>query len=142
MRLESSVFSDQILKKISLPYGDFYFLDNIVVSEIHEGQTFTYEKAKPVIEAAMNFYGRNAKVGYLANRINTYALVPHDWLKVFKEHYNIPAMAFVAYTPMGLTNILLEKMFIKGKVSRFNSLEFAVHWMQAQLAPQAVLATA
>lgn len=142
MKFEASNYQHEILKKVSFPYGDFYFLDNVIVSEIYEGVIFDYEKAKPVIEAALHFYGEDAKIGYISNRINTYSIAPQDWLKFYSERYTISAMALVAYTPMGLTNILLEKIFIRSKVKRFSSLDYAVHWMQAQLAPQRVEAYA
>ena len=138
VQFEASKFSRQILKKIELSYGKFYFLKNVIVSEIDEGVVFDFTKAKPVIEEAIKFYGRNARLGYVSNRINTYSVAPQDWNKFYNERYCIRAMALVAYTPMGQTNIMIEQLFIKNRVERFNSLEFAVHWIQAQLEPQPV----
>lgn len=142
VQFEASKFKHDILKKLEYSYGNFYFLKNVIVSEIHEGEVFDYSKAKPAIDAAIKFYGRNARLGYISNRINTYSITPQDWNKFYKERYCIKAMALVAYTPMGQSNILVEKLFIRNRVERFNSLEFAVHWIQAQLEPQPVEACA
>ena len=136
MQFEASKFNQQILKKLKFSFGNFYFLDNVIVSEINEGVVFDYSKAKPVIEAAVAFYGRNARLGYVSNRINTYSIAPQDWKKFYQERYCIKAMALVAYTPIGLSNIAVERLFIRNRVEGFNSLEFAVHWIQAQLEPQ------
>ncbi|WP_435577472.1 hypothetical protein [Gilvibacter sp.] len=128
MYLKNSPYKDQILKEVQFPYGTFYFLDRIIISEINQGVSFTYEQAKPVIETALEFYGDDAKIGYVSNRINNYALAPQDWLKFFRERENIHAVGIVAYTPIGLTNIILEKIFIRSRVKRFTSLDFAMKW--------------
>ena len=133
MYFEDSSYSDLVLKKISLPYGNFYFLENVVVTEIAQGVTFTLEKARPVIDAALEFYGPDKKLGYVSNRKNNYAVAPQDWLRFFKEREILGAIGLVAYTPIGFTNIILEKLFIRTKIQRFTNLDMAISWTSQQM---------
>ena len=39
-------------------------------------------------EHSCRFYGKNAKLGYISNRVNSYSMNPQAWDKVQKK-YNI-----------------------------------------------------
>ena len=133
MKLELSPFKHLIEKKISFPYWDFYFCNNLIISEIAEGVSFKYEQAKPVIGEALAYFGEDAEIAYLSNRIHSYALAPQDWLKFFGERKNIKAMAIVAYSELDIANIILEKLFIKTHVKRHQSLAEGLHRLSERL---------
>jgi len=116
-------------KKVSFSYGDFYFFEKYIVSEIHEGSHITYEIAQTLIEAAVEHYGEGAKLGYISNRINSYSLLPQDWLKFFKEKNNIVALAIVAYTKISFMNVVLEKIFSSAPIRKFRDMDEAVDWI-------------
>ena len=104
---------------ISSNRGVFYFCTDYIISEIKEGITFNWETAQQVIELAYAHYGREAKISYISNRINSYSLVPQYWLKFFSARHTLLSFAVVTYTKAGLMNVVLEKMFFKSKIKRF-----------------------
>lgn len=130
MRIKETFLKDQVLKEINVAYGDFYFFKETVVSEIFEGVLFDYEKAKPIINAVYQFYGDNPQVFYISNRCFAYSMKVQDWLKFYKERHAIRGMAVVNYSKIGLTNFLIEKLFIKSSLRHFTSLDLAVNWIQ------------
>lgn len=135
MCLEDSFYQDRILKKIQLPYGNFYFLDCLIVSEVAEGEIFNLEKAKPVMKEAARFFGTEAPLGYVSNRIHDYSLAPQDWMSFFKKKHCLTTIGLVAYSPIGFTNIALERMFIKLEVKSFSDLELALTWTLNRINP-------
>ena len=60
-------------------------------------------------------------------------MAPQDWLRFFKEREILGAIGLVAYTPIGFTNIILEKLFIRTKIQRFTNLDMAISWTSQQM---------
>lgn len=133
MQFIDSNHAQEAIEILELPYGNFYFLDKLVITEIKEGVTFTLEKAWPVITFAENLYGKNVEIGYISNRVNHYAVKPRDWIRFFKENNHVKAVGLVSYTPVGLTNILFEKVFIPTATKRFSSLDKAIAWTRSRI---------
>lgn len=133
MQFIDSNHAQEAIETLELPYGNFYFLDRLVITEVKEGVTFTLEKAWPVITFAENLYGKNVEIGYISNRVNHYAVKPRDWIRFFKENNCVKAVGLVSYTPVGLTNILFEKVFIPTATKRFSSLDHAIAWTRSRI---------
>ncbi|TVZ51609.1 hypothetical protein [Dokdonia sp. Hel_I_53] len=116
-----------------LDIGTFYFFEKFVISEFNEGVTVNWESVQEILTIAESHYGVDSKLFYISNRINSYSLYPQDWLKFFKVRNYIHALAIVTYRPIEKTNILLEKLFFKNNIKKFNSLTLAIDWaMEAQ----------
>ncbi len=64
MTIIDSTLADSILDVHITDQGNFYFLDGLVISEINEGITYSWEEAKKVIQAVQKFYGPNISVCY------------------------------------------------------------------------------
>ena len=129
MKVEVSKYINLSHTKISLSFGNFYFFDKFIISEIYEGVHFTWDQGMQILELAHKHYGEDAKVAYISNRILSYSLHVQDWLKFFNRYNNINALAIVTYSKIGLMNIVLEKIFTKAPIKKFQSLENAIDWV-------------
>lgn len=129
MKIEDSKYINLSHTKISLPFGNFYFFEYFLISEVNEGVHFTWDQGMKVFDLAKKHYGENGKVAYISNRIYSYSLHAQDWLKFFNKYNNIDALAIITYSKIGLMNIVLEKIFSKVPIKKFQSLEGAIDWV-------------
>lgn len=132
MKIADSNLADQIKDIYISDYGNFYFMDGIVISELNEGITYTWEEAKKVIEYAVNYYGDGYNLCYISNRINKYSVKPSDWLKFYAENFKINAYAVVTQSENSWYNALMEKLFSKTEIKRFENLYDAIKWCQIE----------
>lgn len=128
MRVAQSDLSYELEDVYILESGVYYFFKGFIISEVNEGILFNWEMAQDLIELAHNHYGRDAKISYISNRVNEYSMVPQDWLKFFNRNHKLKRFAIVTYTEIGIVNVMLEKMFFKSTIKRFDNLSEAVHW--------------
>lgn len=77
----------------------------------------------------IDFYGADAKLGYISNRVNSYSMNPQTWNKVQKKYNIIVAGSIVAYNKLIYLNASLEKKVSKINIKRCFSLEEAFEWM-------------
>ncbi|RMB60875.1 hypothetical protein EAX61_05165 [Dokdonia sinensis] len=127
--LESNLISE-IEDTYILDFGTFYFCTHYIVSEVNEGVTFSWKNAEKIMELGYAHYGKDVKISYISNRINSYAVVPQDWLKLFRGHETVQAVAVITYNKSALTNIMMEKLFFLSQTLRqFESLETAAAWI-------------
>jgi len=130
MEFKKSIYSNTIkYSKIEMPFGDFYFCEKFIISEINEGIHFDWEMIKSVITKLYEFYGKDVKLGYISNRINSYSSDPQSWDKLNKELDAIVASAIVTYSNITFMNASLEKKFYKKSIKRCLSLPEAVEWV-------------
>lgn len=130
MKFKNSKFFKSLKHaEIVKPFGNFYFFEKFVLSEINEGVHFDWEMIQEVMNEAVNFYGNEAKIGYISNRINSYSMNPQSWNMV-KEKYNmVVAGAIVTYSTMTFMNATIEKQFSDNSIKRCLSLEEAINWI-------------
>ncbi|SFI94018.1 STAS/SEC14 domain-containing protein [Olleya namhaensis] len=128
MKIVDSTLADQIKDVYISDYGNFYFLDDVIISELDEGITYTWEEAKKVIEAAKAFYGPTINVSYVSNRINKYSVKPSDWLKFYRGNNRLNAYAVVTKSENSWFNALMEKLFSNVEIERFDNLYEAIDW--------------
>ena len=129
MKVEDSKYINLNHTKISLPFGNFYFFQKFIIAEINEGVHFTWDHGIQILDIAKKHYGDDAKVPYISNRIYSYSLHAQDWLRFFNKHNNINSLAIVAYSKIGFMNIVLEKIFTRVPIKKFQTLEKAVDWV-------------
>lgn len=130
MRFEDSKYFKELKpKKLEFSFGNFYLCDRFFVSEIHEGKHFGWNQVKLVVTKILEFYGDDAKLVYISNRINSYSAEPQSWLKVDEKLNFIVAGALVIYNNFSFINASLEKHFSKKSIKRCSSLEEAVNWV-------------
>lgn len=130
MKIEDSKFIALHPKKIIFPFGNFFFFEKFVVSEINEGEHFSWSKIQQVIQEINRFYGKNFKIAHISNRINSYSINPANWIKFYQQKYGtIVATAIVSYTETALKLATLEKIFAPNSLKRCKSLEEAINWV-------------
>ncbi|GEQ86365.1 hypothetical protein ULMS_18730 [Patiriisocius marinistellae] len=133
MKIAESKYFSNVKKIITINEGDFYVFDDYVVGEIKQGVVFNWDCAEEVIEEVYNYFGnKNIKVSYVSNRIHSYSLYPQDWLKFFNGSNTLNCISVVTNERIGLSNLILEKLFIKTKVQKFTSLDNAIAWAKQQ----------
>ena len=129
MKFEESEFSNLMHYKIEMPFGNFYLLEKFFISEIHEGVHFDWEMIQATMVEVLEFYGNNARVGYISNRVHSYSMNPHTWGKVQNKYNLNVASAIVVYNNFTFMNASIEKQFSDLSIKRSLSLNEAVEWI-------------
>ncbi|MFT5752412.1 MAG: hypothetical protein ACI828_001929 [Flavobacteriales bacterium] len=93
-----------------------------MISEMNEGINFDWKLVQEVIALGYTHYGAEVEISYISNRVNSYSLVPQDWLKFFEARHSILSFGSVTYTKAGLMNIMLKNLFFKSKMKNYMKL--------------------
>ena len=128
----SKYFSSLSHKEIDLPFGKYYFCTKIVISELNEGVHFDWEKCHMIIGKILEFYGENAQIGFISNRINNYSVDPNNWVRAHTEYDFMIASAIVTYQNSSYKVATLEKYFSQKKLKRCFSINEAIEWLTKQ----------
>lgn len=116
--------------KLELSFGNYFFCEKFIVGELFEGIHFDWSKAEELIHKVINHYGKDAKVAYIANRINAYSIDPQNWLRLENEYNILVASAIVVYNNANYINASLEKQFTNKSIKRCLSLNEAIKWVE------------
>lgn len=130
MKFEESEFSKLKHFKLEMRFGNFYFLETFFISELNEGVHFNWEMIKRVMDKVVDFYGKDIKLGYISNRVNSYSMSPQAWGKVDRNYGIIIASAIIYYNDFSYKNASLEKLFSKKSIKRCINLDEAIYWME------------
>ncbi|MEM5566187.1 hypothetical protein WNY78_13790 [Psychroserpens sp. AS72] len=130
MTFENSKYSKLLdYKKVELPFGNFYITKHFAISELNEGIHVNHELAGEIITNFSEEIRNDIKIGYIANRINSYSFDPQLWAEFNNEYDFLIATAIVSYTDFSYLNSSLEKHFFKKSMKRCMSLDEAIIWM-------------
>ncbi|WP_418604057.1 hypothetical protein [Hwangdonia sp.] len=116
--------------KLVMPFGTYYLCEKFLIVELDEGVHFDWDKAEQIIQKVFEFYGDDAKIGFISNRINHYSVDPNNWKKVEEKYSLIIASAIVMYNSSTYMNASIEKQFTQKSIKRCMSLKEAIDWMQ------------
>ncbi|MCG9972362.1 hypothetical protein [Christiangramia crocea] len=119
----------QIKEVHKLGYGNFFFLEGVIVAEVNEGITYDWPKGKNIIDLALNYYGSCSSVHYISNRINDYSVRPQDWTKFNTYQKHLKTYSIVTYGKSGFTNLIFERMFFPYQIHHFYNLEMALEFV-------------
>ena len=123
MRFEQTDYFTEVKKVIRLDEGTFYIAESYVVGEINEGAHFNWDVAQKVIDEVYLYFGsKNIDIAYISNRVFTYSISPVDWLQFFQNKHKLSSINIVSYRPSGIAFYFLEKLFIKTRLYKFESL--------------------
>ncbi len=109
-------------------FGVFYYFEGLVISEMKEGAFFNWKMAKKAIKAAHEIFGEDQPIAYISNRINSYTVVPADWVKFYKNRHQLDFYSVVGSTQGSFASLVLERMFFQNSINQFSDLESAVEW--------------
>ncbi|WP_460218744.1 hypothetical protein [Psychroserpens sp. MEBiC05023] len=130
MKFENSKYSKQIgYKKVVFPFGNLYITKHFVISELNEGIHVDYSIASELIGKFSEDIRKGLKIGYIANRMNSYSFEPQLWLDFNNEYDFLVASAIVSYNDFSYLNSSLEKHFFQKSLKRCHSLDEAIEWM-------------
>ena len=89
-RVKDLPYFKKIREVREFEFGVFYYFDGLVISEIKEGVVFDWNMAKRAVAAAKEIFGEETPIAYISNRINSYTVVPTEWLKFKRTDINCP----------------------------------------------------
>jgi len=133
--IEESIYKTKILKKLEMPFGNIYLLEDAVVSEIHYGVVGTAAQAKVVLEKALDFYERHDMVKqrvWIANKTHKYSVKLVGWIQmsdVAKKYLN--GYCVVDNTKFGIMNAVLESKFVPINFKSVLTLDAAMQWVES-----------
>lgn len=131
MKFEDSEYFEHLKPEVlKMSFGTFYLCDRFFVSELNEGVHFEWDKIEAVISELFKYYGENARLGYIPNRVNSYSVNPNYWAKVDEKYDIIAASAIVYYNYSNAINAEIEERFYKKPMKLCNNLTEAINWIR------------
>ncbi|MFD0835526.1 hypothetical protein ACFQ0I_07130 [Mariniflexile aquimaris] len=120
---------NEVLKELNYPFGNVFIFDGYIISEINRGIIFNWEDhAKTIVEDVFCYLGTNGEdLIYISHRINSYSVVPYDWIHFFKSNYQLKGYFIVSEHKVRILNSVFESLFFNNKIKRFNDLHTAIN---------------
>ncbi|MDX1751846.1 MAG: hypothetical protein R3259_01555 [Salinimicrobium sediminis] len=113
---------------LNLPFTTFYFYENYVVSEPHEGIVIGDSEIDQIREICATHYSIK-KFVYISHRINNFSVNPMVYKKL-GEMKNMVGFGVVSQKVSSLNMAAFEKNFSKAPFEMFLDLEKAKGWIQ------------
>ena len=130
MTFESSNYSKLLnYKKFEFDFGNLYTTKHFIISELNEGIHVDFKMVNELVTKFSEDISNDIKIGYIANRMNSYSFEPQLWLDFNNEYDFVVASAVVTYSDFGYLNSSLEKHFFKKSLKRCDNLDEAIKWM-------------
>jgi len=127
MKVENSKYIYLNHQKNEFYFGKFYFFENFIIGELNDGIHFDLIKVLQVIDKIYNYYGKDFKIVYIANRINSYSTEPQTWSKLQKTGSDfLLAAILIIYNDVGFKVAAVEKQLSKTYLKRCNNLDEAI----------------
>ena len=73
---------------LQMPFGTYFFFEKFIVSEINEGVHFEWNMAEKLALEVFKYYRKDAKLGFIYNRVNRHSVDPQNWIKLEKKSHN------------------------------------------------------
>ncbi len=127
---DSPFYSKYTHVKKEFDFGNFYLCDNFYISEIFEGVHFDWFKVEQLVDVLLEFYGIDCKIAWISNRINSYSIDPHTWIKFHKKYDFLVAGAIIVYNEVNYLSASVEKMFAQVSLKRCTSLGEGFEWIK------------
>lgn len=118
-----------MITKITFEIGDIFVYETYVIAVMFEGVNVTPEY-NVVLENIAEKYFKNRPFGYISYRKNSYAVDPMIYRQT-SEIENLVGFAVVSNEndELKLTNVQIEKLFLKKPFKHFFNLEEAKIWI-------------
>ncbi|REG87982.1 hypothetical protein [Winogradskyella sediminis] len=130
MKFEDSKYSKEIeYKKEEFSFGTVYVTKYFLLSELNEGIHVDHNITAELISRFNDIISKGIKIGYIANRYNSYSFDPQLWVDFNKDYDVFVASAIVTYSNFSYLNASLEKKFFSKSLKRCKSIEEAIDWI-------------
>ena len=127
---DSSYFLNLAHSKVEFSFGNFFLFENFIISELDEGIHFDWDKIQEVVGMLYDNFGKEIRIGYISNRINSYSIDPQNWVDFQEQHGFIVASAIISYSEFAYMNATIEKRFSENSLKRCINLDDAISWIQ------------
>ncbi|AXO79427.1 hypothetical protein DZC78_03180 [Olleya aquimaris] len=125
MKTINSQLAGQVKDVYLSKFGTFYILEDVIISEINEGEHLTIENAQELLNCIHIYYGKNKKFAYISNRVNNYSIEVLDYPKINQLLPNLELFAIISYSHFDKMNISIEKQFCKIPYKGFSTIKKA-----------------
>ncbi len=112
--------------------GNVHLFKNYIITEFDEGADITFENFTD-LSKILKIHFRDEPFGFIANRVNSYALDINEAELYHKTFPNLKAYAVVAYKPLTHHIFEIENLFFKFNRKAFDNLENAIDWVNSEL---------
>ncbi|WP_412984498.1 hypothetical protein [Pontimicrobium sp. IMCC45349] len=122
----------EALIELNYDYADVFVYEGFVIVEFAEGLVFNWDDyGQTMVKDVCDYLDTNGgDLVYISHRINNYSVKATDWMKLYSLNYDVRANAVVGYKPNSFLTTVIENLFLKNKIKRFNSLIDAVNWVK------------
>ena len=133
MKVQESIYVNEVLEVFPCPVGKVFLFKNIVLLEINSGVHLTFDNTQSFIKKIKSFYAKKSAVGFISNRVNTYSSEVLDYKKLFNKLLMIKTFSIVYYNLQTAYNIEIEKKISNVPFVGFKNLTEAFIYTKATL---------
>ncbi len=119
------------MKTLQYPFGEIKVFRNYVIAVMKDGITVIPEFNEDLVEISKTYF-KSRPFGYITHRINSYGVNPLVYLETYKIE-NLAAFAVVTTKENQISNIKIEKIFMKFPFRHFTSLADAKNWVNSMV---------
>lgn len=124
----------KLIKEFNYDFADVFLFNGFIVSEINTGITFSWDNhAKVIVKDITDFTQSNGEdLVYLSHRINSYSVQPMDWLKFYRNDFNLKGYGVIGYKSQSFINTVIENLFFTKNIVKFRDLDTAIQWAMSK----------
>lgn len=123
-----------MIDTLQFEFGEIRIFKNFVVAVMKEGITVKPEYNVELFKISEKYF-HNRPFGYITYRINSYAVNPMVYLKTSTIN-NLVAFAVVSTDNLRISNLVVEKRFLKKPFMHFADLDEAKDWVNELIAKE------
>lgn len=133
MTINNSSLANEANYIYNLNFGNFYFYDNFIISEINEGEIIGKDAGLKFLDLINKHFGNNNPYGLISHRVYSYSTNLFELFQLSNQFKFLVAYSVVAYSDFALKNFELEKRLREFKGESFISLEDAIEWTKKEV---------
>jgi hypothetical protein len=128
MTVKNSPLASEINFTYSLSFGNFYFCNNILITEVFEGVIVGEEEFMQILDLILKHIDIKKPYGLISHRLYSYSVNLHELTPLTDLFGLLVVNAIVAYSDISFKSFELEKRILKFKGISFNNLKEAFEW--------------
>lgn len=133
MTINNSSLANEANYIYNLNFGNFYFYDNFIISEINEGEIIGKDAGLKFLDLINKHFGNNNPYGLISHRVYSYSTNLFELLQISNQFKFLVTYSVVTYSDFALKNFELEKHILEFKGESFISLEDAIEWTKKEV---------
>lgn len=139
MKIKNSEIFKKINKTVVLKTGVYYILNNIIISEIHEGAHIDLKTSQEFFDF-VNSHFKNETFYFISNRINQFSVSPLDIAKYTDILPNLKSICAITYNNrLDSMNAEIEKHFHSIPYQITNNIDNALSWTHSLISRKSIV---